>query len=977
MRRRAPRSTRVIPAMAASENRRLFLLDGMALAYRAYFAFANRPIRTARGFNTSVLFGFTQTLLDLLEKHSPTHWAVAFDTPEPTERHRIFPDYKALREAMPEDLSQSLPHLRQLLEAWRIPTLECPGYEADDVIGTLVRRAEPDGFDSYMVSLDKDLGQLVTSRTFLYKVARFGEGAEVWGVPEVLRRWSIRRPAQVTDILALMGDASDNIPGVPGVGEKTAIKLISQYDTLENLLDHTAELKGKLRETLEQHADLARLSKRLATIHCAVPTDIAPEQLRRQPPDDQALRALFSEFEFNSLGRRLFGPDFRAGHGLGPAATSSAVPSPKPAESRAPASRTDRSGPTENLELFPAEAITAPAPVATLREPQPTGLKTIAEVPHDYRIVHTEAERRELIAQLTGGSVFSFDTETTDLDPKRARLLGLAFSWAPHTGAFVPVPADRTAATQVLAEFQPVWAAEHIEKVGHNLKFDLLVLRWHGVIVAGKLFDTMLAHCLFEPDQRHGLDYLAEVYLGYSPIPLSRLIGDKKNPERPLADVPLTALAEYATEDADVSLQLRAALIPLLTERGQQRVFYEIEAPLIPVLADMEYEGIRVDAAALQEYSRQLAREMSKLEAEIYWLAGTRFNLNSPRQLGQILFEVLRLSDAPKKTRTGQYATDETTLLELAGEHPIVQRLLEYRDLAKLKSTYADALPEAIFPDTGRVHTTFYQAMTATGRLSSQNPNLQNIPIRTERGREIRRAFVPRSSEYQLLSADYSQIELRILAALARETRLLAALASGVDVHTATAAQVFGVAFDAVTPEMRRQAKMVNYGIAYGISSFGLAQRLGIPRSEGAAIIEAYFRQFPAIRQYMDDTVRFAREHGYVQTVTGRRRYLPDIRSANATVRNAAERNAINMPIQGTAADLIKIAMRDIHAALRHRGLRTRLLLQVHDEVVFDLYRDEREVVLPLVRDKMSRALDLGVPLEVELGVGDNWLEAH
>jgi DNA polymerase-1 len=604
-------------------------------------------------------------------------------------------------------------------------------------------------------------------------------------------------------------------------------------------------------------------------------------------------------------------------------------------------------------------------------------LKTIADVPHEYHLVDSPAERAKLIRALQGKDCFCLDTETTSLDPKEARLVGLAFSFAPYTGYYVPVPQDAAEAKRVLEEFRSVLESDRIEKVGHNLKFDLSVLKWHGISVGGRLFDTMVAHSLIEPEMRHGMDYLSEVYLGYTPVPISKLIGDAKAGQINMADVPVAKVAEYSAEDADVTWQLRGALEPLLKQKGQERVFYEVESPLIPVLVDMEFEGIRVDADALADFGRQLSKEMDDAEKTIYRLAGTTFNLNSPRQLGQVLFDVLKIGDAPKKTKTGQYSTDEQTLATLAADHEIVRRLLEYRTASKLKSTYADALPQAIWPKTSRVHTTYNQVMTSTGRLNSQNPNLQNIPIRTERGQEIRKAFVPRGGEYRLLSADYSQIELRILAALSHETAMLEAFKAGEDIHAATAARVFGVSLDAVNPEMRRKAKMVNFGIAYGISAFGLSQRLGIPRAEAGEIIDHYFRQFPGIRRYMDETIAFARAHGYVETVIGRRRYLRDIRSANNTVRGGAERNAINAPIQGTAADMIKLAMVAIHRELARRSLKTRMLLQVHDELVFDLYLPEQKEVLPLVEEKMKAAIPLAVPMVVEMGVGENWLAAH
>jgi DNA polymerase I len=993
--------------------KKLFLLDGMALVYRAHFAFISRPILTSKGVNTSALYGFTQTLLDILKNRQPTHLAVAFDTAAPTHRHTEFPDYKATRQEMPEDLSQALPHVRRMIEAFRIPVLTCDGYEADDIIGTLARRAEKEGFESYMVTPDKDFGQLVDEHTFIYKPARMGDSVEILGLPEIRQRWGIQRPEQVVEVLALMGDASDNIPGVPAIGEKTAIKLIGQYGTIENLLAHAGELSGRVRESLEKNRELALLSKRLATILCDAPCPVNLEGLKVQGPDDDKLKGLLVEFEFNSIGRRLFGEDFKAGRGF-QLNSNSETRSPKQiqnpseknpglatglemeldlfgspkAEGRNPKVRNPkaearidapdsqgadvRQGGVENLVL---EAETQqPVPV----EPAlAANLKTIADVPHEYHTVITAAQRAELIQTLTGRDSFCFDTETTSLDPKAARLVGLAFSTAPHAGYYVPVPQDVEEARKILEEFRPALEAEHIEKVGHNLKFDLAVLKWQGVTVRGKLFDTMVAHSLIEPEMRHGMDYLSEVYLGYTPVPISKLIGEAKSGQINMADVPIEQAAEYSAEDADVTLQLRQALEPLLREKGQERVFYEIESPLIPVLVDMEFEGIRLDAAALAEFAGQLSKQIDQQEKTICKLAGTVFNLNSPRQLGQILFDVMKICAPPKKTRTGQYATDEQTLALLATDHEIVRRLLEHRAATKLKSTYADTLPAAIWPKTGRVHTTYNQVMTSTGRLNSQDPNLQNIPIRTELGQEVRKAFVPRSAEYRLLSADYSQIELRIIAALSREAGLLEAFDAGADIHTATAARVYGLASDMVTAEMRRKAKMVNYGIAYGISAFGLAQRLQIPRKEAVEIIRLYFQQFPGIRRYMDRTIAFAREHGYVETVSGRRRYIRDIRSLNNTVRSAAERNAINAPVQGTAADMIKLAMIHIARELARRKLKTRMLLQVHDELVFDLFLPEEEQVRALVEEKMQKAIPMEVPIVVEMGVGANWLEAH
>jgi DNA polymerase-1 len=938
-------------------DKKLFLLDGMALVYRAHFALIHRPIFTSKGVNTSALYGFTQTLLEILKNQEPTHIAVAFDTEKPTQRHTDYAEYKATRQAMPEDLIKALPHVRRMLEAFRIPAISCDGYEADDLIGTLVSRAAREGFISYMVTPDKDFGQLVNDRTFIFKPGRMGEPAEILGAKEVCARWGIQRPEQVVDLLALMGDSVDNIPGVPGVGEKTAAKLIAQFGTVENLLENVAQLKGKLGETIQKHREEALLSKRLATLICDAPCEVGLEDLRVQAVDETSLKGLLVEFEFNSLGRRIFGEAFRAGHGFSPG---------EPLGSSAPqaASSSDPAAASGELDLFSSQSQAATNPAAM------ANLKTIRDVAHDYRVAGTVAERRSLIRSLGERGSFAFGVLASGPDPKAARPLALAFALAPHSAVHVPLPPGTVELREILEEFRPLLESSTLELTGYDLKQALGVLQWNGITVRTRLFDIMIAHSLIEPDLRHTLDYLAEAHLGYTPI--------KTHGSTGLADGLVEEKAmELACEPVDLCLRLRPVLEPLLREKGQERVFYDVESPLVSVLVGMEYEGIKVDAAALGEFATQLAREMDENEKAIYRLAGTEFNVNSPRQLGQILFEVLKVAEAPKKTKTGQYSTDEQTLTSLAGDHEIVRRLLDYRGAAKLKSTYADALPASIWPATNRVHTTYLQVMTSTGRLSSQNPNLQNIPIRTERGQEIRKAFVPRNPDFLLLSADYSQIELRIIAALSREAGLLEAFRTRTDVHTATAARVYGVFLEMVTPEMRRKAKMVNYGIAYGISAFGLAQRLGIPRKEAAEIIEQYFKQFSGIRQYMDKTIAFAREHGYVETITGRRRYIRDILSSNNTIRSGAERNAINAPIQGTAADMIKLAMIGVQQEFLRRRLKSRMLLQVHDELVFELCKPEQDEVQALVEDKMKKAIPLDVPIEVEIGAGTNWLEAH
>lgn len=917
-------------------SNRLFLLDGMALVYRAHFAFIQRPIINSQGMNTSALFGFTNTLLDILENQKPTHLGVAFDTSAPTERHRIFPEYKAQREEMPEDLRKAIPHVKRIIEAFQIPVLELDGYEADDIIGTLVKRAEPEGFESYMVTPDKDFCQLVSDKSYLYKPGRKGGEVEIQGLSEVLEKWQVERPEQVIDILGLWGDSVDNIPGIPGIGEKTAKKLVGQFGSVEGLIEHAEELKGKQKEKVIEFADQGKLSKVLATIDIKVPIETSFEELKISQRNDEALKDLCVEFEFNAIGKKLFGSDFRSGRsgGDGTASTASGAESAEPP-------------------------------------------KTIKEVEHDYTLIDSLEGCMELAKTLAKLKSFCFDIESTGLDTKSARVIGLAFSWEAHKASYVTFPGELEKDRAFLEILRPVLESPAIEKVGHNLKYDISVLDWHGVEVKGPLFDTMLAHSLIDPDQRHGMDFLSELFLNYTPISISSLIGEKKSEQISMAFVPIEELCEYAAEDADVTWQLKEKLVPLLKETEQEKIFYDVEIPLVPVLVAMEKEGIRVDVEVLKEISETLAKQMREEESTIYELAGEQFNLNSPKQLGVILFEKLALVDKPKKTKTGQYTTNEQTLQSLAAEHKIVQSILDFRAATKLKSTYADSLPEQVFRKTGRVHTTYNQLLTATGRLQSQDPNLQNIPIRTEMGREIRRAFVARDEEHLILAADYSQIELRIIASISGDDAMKEAFESGHDIHTATAARVYGLGMDEVLPEMRRHAKMVNFGIAYGISAFGLSQRLRIPRREAAELIESYFNQYPGIKNYMTDVVEQAKAKGYVETLSGRRRYLRDINSKNGTVRSGAERNAINSPIQGTAADMIKLAMTRVQRGLEEGGFKTKMLLQVHDELVFDMPKEEEEIVRPMIEREMVQALPLDVPIVVECGVGTSWLEAH
>jgi len=925
----------------------LYLLDGMALAYRAHFALIRSPIYTSKGFNTSAIFGFTSTLIELLQNKKPSHLAVVFDTSAPTERHEIYPEYKANREDMPEDLSAALPHLDRIAEAFGIPVLKLDGYEADDIIGTLAHRADADGFDEiFMVTPDKDFGQLVTEKVKMYRPSRKGDGAEIWGVKEICEKWGIQRVDQVIDMLGLCGDVSDNIPGVPGIGPKTAEKLLAKYDTVEGLLDHVDELKGKQQEKVRDNADQARLSKKLATIQMDVPIEADWDTLKLDEPDKEKLAPIFAEFEFRTLGKRVFGSNFSVQE-----TASDLVLMSEDDEKTA----TKKESTEGQLDLIPD-----------------ISFKKLADIKTDYCIVKTDAELAELVSTLTKAKVFAFDTETTALNPRAAELVGISFSTTKHSGYWVP------ATVAALEALRPMFADAALTKIGHNLKFDLSVLAENDCPVDGLCYDTMLAHALIDPEQRHNLDTLSEDYLQYSTIRFSELLPDVKKGETiDYTGVDEAALTNYAIEDADVTLQLWEVFEPKLKECGQDKIFFEIETPLLPVLVAMEREGIRMSENTLKEIGGSIEGHIIELQNAVYDAAGRDFNLNSPKQLGEVLFDELKLVEKPKKTKTGQYATNEQVLSSLAPKHQIVADLLEYRQLSKLTSTYINALPNSVDPKTDRVHTHYGQVQTATGRLSSNDPNLQNIPVRSPKGREIRKAFVPRTG-WKLLAADYSQIELRILAALTKDEGLLTAFKEGRDIHTATAAKIFDVAPEDVTRDQRSTAKMVNFGIPYGISAFGLAQRLGtVSRTEAQEIIDSYFAQFPGIPGYMESQKESAKEKGYVETVCGRRRYLRDINSSNGTVRAGAERNAINMPIQGTAADMIKIAMVRIQKSMNEANLQSRMLLQVHDELVFDLEPSEEATLRELVTDGMIGALELDCPIEIEIGIGDNWLEAH
>lgn len=949
----------------SDNSKKLFLLDAYALIYRAYFAFANNHRINSKGLNTSAVLGFTNTLLEVLKKEKPTHIAVVFDTPEQTVRHVEFTDYKANREEMPEDLRLAIPYIVRIIEGFNIPVIGAPGYEADDVIGTLAKMAEKQGYTTYMMTPDKDYGQLVSEHIFIYKPARLGNGIEIMGVPEVCKKWDIRNVNELIDILGLMGDKVDNIPGIPGVGEKTAIQLVKEFGSIENLLENTGKLKGKLKEKVEQNREKAIQSKWLATIICDVPITFDEHALEMGEPNKEALKELFLELEFRRLAEQVLGETLTV------SVTETVRTEAAPKSKKTNPSQIDMFGEPSAaaVEMTVTEEIVLEAPAV---------YRTIGDTEHSYVVADTKEKRDELVALLCRQSVICFDTETTGLDANNVELVGMSFAVKAGEGFYVPVPANAEEAQLIVNGFRPVFENEAIGKIGQNIKYDLSVLKWYGVEIRGKLFDTMIAHFLIQPEMRHNMNVLAETYLGYSPVSIETLIGKKGKEQLNMRDVPLQDIKEYAAEDADITLQLKEKFEPLLEKAQAVKLFEEIEVPLIPVLAAMEKEGIALDKNALQEISGALEKDIIAVENEIQELAGMKFNVSSPRQVGEVLFEKLQVTEKPKKTKTGQYATGEDVLTKLVGKHEIIGKILDYRELVKLKNTYVDTLPLLINPRTSRIHTSYSQVVAVTGRLSSDNPNLQNIPIRTERGREIRKAFIPRNENYVLLSADYSQIELRIIAELSGDEGMIEAFRSGQDIHAATAANVYNVLLEEVTPDMRRNAKMVNFGIIYGISAFGLAERLNIPRREAAAIIDSYFSKYSRIKDYMDESIERAREKGYVETIMGRRRYLRDINSSNHTVRGYAERNAINAPIQGSAADMIKIAMINIHRDFEERKLQSRMLLQVHDELVFDVLKEEVEVVKEIVANRMKNAMpSLHVPMEVGMGTGMNWLEAH
>lgn len=936
--------------------KKLFLLDGMALIYRAHFALSKNPRFTSTGINTSAVMGFANTLMEVLKKECPTHIAVVFDTDAPTERHIEFEAYKAHRQAMPEDLVAALPYIFKLIEGFKIPVITKDGYEADDIIGTLAKEAEKEGFMVYCMTPDKDFAQLVSDNIFIYKPARMGNDMEVMGVPEVLAKWEIENPSQVIDILGLWGDAVDNIPGIPGIGEKTAKSLIQKYGSMENIIANSHELKGKQRENVEAYAEQGLISKKLATIILNVPVEFNERELELEEPSRELLEPLFAELEFRTIGKRVFGEGFNKGTAV-------------------VTQQTDLFGNVVSETITYTEVITAPEEVLEL--PEIKALNTIESVPHNYMLADTPESRKSLIDLLKKQERISFDTETTGTDANLAELVGLSFSIKAGEGYYIPVPLVREEALKIVEEFRTVLEDENIVKIGQNIKYDMLILKWYGISVKGRLFDTMLAHYLIDPDTRHNMDVLSENYLNYSPISITTLIGPKGKNQGNMSEVPIDQVVDYAGEDADVTLQLADVFIPMLKDLNAEKLATEVENPLIYVLADIEIEGVRIDMDTLINYSKELEIEIRKFEKNVFEKCGVEFNLASPKQLGEVLFDKLQLDPKAKKTKTGQYQTGEDVLLALASKSDIVQDILDFRQLQKLKSTYVDALPQLVNPKTGRVHTSFNQAVAATGRLSSNNPNLQNIPIRTERGREVRKAFIPRDENHVLLSADYSQIELRIIAEISKEENMLDAFSKGIDIHTATAAKVYGVAIEDVDSTQRRNAKAVNFGIIYGQSAFGLSQSLGIPRKEAAAMIEQYFTQYPGIKRYMSDTMNFARENGFVETILGRRRYLRDINSANQTVRGFAERNAINAPIQGSAADMIKVAMINIHKDMKEQGLQSKMTMQVHDELVFDVLKTEVEAMKKIITHRMKTAIKTNVPIEIEIGEGDNWLAAH
>lgn len=921
---------------------KLFLLDAYALIYRAYYALIKSPRINSKGFNTSAILGFVNTLEDVLKKENPTHIGIAFDPTGPTFRHEAYPEYKAQREETPEVIRLSVPIIKDIIRAYRIPILEVPGYEADDVIGTLATEAGKRGITTYMMTPDKDYGQLVGKNVFMYRPRHNDKAFEVMGVEEVKNKYAIQSPLQVIDLLGLMGDASDNIPGCPGVGEKTAQKLIAQFGNIENLLAHTDQLKGALRTKVEENRKQIEFSRFLATIKTDVPLPLDMDALKRESPDEEELRKIFQELEFRTLLERIFKEK--------PKETPAATP-----------------GQGDLFGFFTPE---------TTSEPEKTNLATLHTLNCNYQLVDNEEKLSQLLQNIVTQSVLSLDTETTSTDPIRAELVGMSFSYAENQAFYVPVPADRSEAQKIVDRFRPVFENREIMKVGQNIKYDMLVLANYGVQLQGPLFDTMVAHYVLQPELRHNMDYLAEIYLNYQTIHIEELIGPKGKNQGNMRDLPPASVYEYACEDADVTLKLKNKLEKELDENNVRKLFEEIEMPLIPVLAYMERNGVRIDTEALKETSRHFTLRMKQIEEEVYQLAGTEFNIASPKQVGEVLFDRLKIVEKAKKTKTGQYVTSEEVLESLRGKHEVVEKILEHRGLKKLLGTYIDALPQLINPETGRIHTSFNQTVTATGRLSSSNPNLQNIPIRNEDGKEIRKAFIP-DDGCIFFSADYSQIELRIMAHLSGDPHMIEAFQKGQDIHAATASKIYKVPLEEVTREQRSKAKTANFGIIYGISVFGLAERLNVDRKEAKELIDGYFENYPHVKEYMDESIRIARERGYIETIFKRKRYLPDINSRNAVVRGYAERNAINAPIQGSAADIIKVAMVRIYQRFLKERIQSKMILQVHDELNFSVLPEEQEKVKQIVIEEMESAYKMKAPLLADSGWGQNWLEAH
>ncbi|MDE3741404.1 DNA polymerase I [Maribacter polysaccharolyticus] len=943
-----------------AEQKRLFLLDAYALIFRGYYALIKNPRINSKGMDTSAIMGFTNSLFDVIRREKPDHLAVCFDKGGSTERSELFPDYKANRLETPDAIKVAVPYIQEILKAMHIPVVIQEGWEADDIIGTLAKQAEKEDYKVYMVTPDKDFGQLVSENIFMYRPARMGNGIEIWGIPEIQKRFGVERPEQVIDYLGMMGDASDNIPGLPGVGDKTAKKFINEYGSLEGLLDNIDKLKGKMKEKVAENRELGLLSKKLATICTTVDVTFDAKDYEMSEPENEKVQKIFDELEFRRLKdqfAKLFAPDSGETNEIdnGP--------------SRPKKATTEAGG--GQFSLFGNEG-NAPATIKTS-----SGRKTIHDVPHVYQSVTSPMAMKLFMQNVMKQPSVCFDTETTGLNPLTAELVGIAFSWEAGKGFYIPFPDDRDEAQKSIEILRPFFESEGIEKIGQNLKYDIKVLHKYDIQVKGKCFDTMLAHYLINPDMRHNMDVLSETYLNYTPLSITELIGKKGKNQLSMRDVPLEQQTEYAVEDADITFQLAQHFRPELADAKTEELFTTIEIPLLHVLADMELEGINLDKEFLHSLSKDLDKDILDLQEKIYKEAGQEFNIASPKQLGEILFDQLKLVDKPKKTKTGQYSTAEDVLSYLAKDHEIVKNVLDYRGLSKLKSTYIDALPEQVEPSTGRVHTDYMQTVAATGRLSSNNPNLQNIPIRTERGRQVRKAFIPRDENHILLAADYSQIELRIIAALSNETTMIEAFKNGEDIHASTASKVFNVPLEEVTREQRSNAKTVNFGIIYGVSAFGLSNQTDLSRTEAKELIETYYKTYPKLRNYISEQVDFARDNGYVQTVLGRRRYLKDINGSNAIVRGAAERNAVNAPIQGSAADIIKIAMINIHQKLAKGNYKSKMLLQVHDELVFDVFKPELEALQTLIKSEMENAYELAVPLDVDLGIGQNWLEAH